>query len=435
MNGSWFLTRATVRVSVPSADVNLGCIDSHGRARRRGPAEFILDGAQTDSLVCVPDAAIDIGYARALVTRPEALGTGDSNPEVLRPYTRLSALRLRASSSRAAGHLLRSSLLPSLELLTLYSHYDDNGGGEEEKGQRLAESSAPEPSTSAAMGGSVGAADVPPDFLAFQGLRELTIDEGGDYQYGLRGDVRDALPALSGLRRLSMHSAYHCPQGLAQLQHLEDLSVTVRSGGGDSLGAWDLRGLRGLRRAVFQGRSFGGLTHLPRMDASLAALERLCLVDVQVSLRTTEAARGSPASDQAGAQQSQQQEHATAGTAAAAADVQLNPLHDLFEVWVAPCGVLPSIRTVEVWYPFFTSSGSALTGQLGLDPGAGGGGWFQGGDGARWRARLWAYKGEGEYGELEGPCVLHVVSGVPVDGVQGESACRLWLKLAFERVY
>lgn len=104
----------------------------------------------------------------------------------------------------------------------------------------------------------------------------------GDYQYGLRGDVRDALPALSGLRRLSMHSAYHCPQGLAQLQHLEDLSVTVRSGGGDSLGAWDLRGLRGLRRAVFQGRSFGGLTHLPRMDASLAALERLCLVDVQV---------------------------------------------------------------------------------------------------------------------------------------------------------
>lgn len=168
-----------VRVSVPSADVNLGCIDSHGRARRRGPAEFILDGAQTDSLVCVPDAAIDIGYARALVTRPEALGTGDSNPEVLRPYTRLSALRLRASSSRAAGHLLRSSLLPSLELLTLYSHYDDNGGGEEEKGQRLAESSAPEPSTSAAMGGSVGAADVPPDFLAFQGLRELTIDEGG----------------------------------------------------------------------------------------------------------------------------------------------------------------------------------------------------------------------------------------------------------------
>ncbi|KAG2432914.1 hypothetical protein HXX76_008644 [Chlamydomonas incerta] len=357
--------------------------------------------------------------------------------------------------SPAAEHLLRSSLLPALECLKLYNQCDDDG-------TQLPRVAPPEPDVEES-GASVAVGRTPSDFFVFPGLRELTIDEGGtrhgsgrpwgewyafrhlsslesltwigDYKCGLRGDARDALPALSGLRHLSLHSACRCPQGLAELQRMESLSATIGTGCGDSLGEWDLRGLRALRQAVFQGRGFGGLTHLPRMDASLTALERFCLVDARVPLQVAEAARDGPAGAGGGAppsQQPKQQAQAAADTTAAAAEGQLDPLRDVFQAWVAPCHVLPSIAVVEVWYPLFMSAEGDFTGQLAINPRAGS--WFGGGDGARWRARVWSYKGKGEYGEVTEPRMLRVVAGIPVEGMEGGAAQRLWLKLAFERV-
>ncbi|KAG2453382.1 hypothetical protein HYH02_001606 [Chlamydomonas schloesseri] len=432
-------------------------------------AKLVLDGFLCDNLTSVDNAALDEGYARALIRHSAGTAAGDaaaaaaapSGPhqpaaaQPCAPYPLLRDLCLDYRGS-SAEHLLRGSLMPALERLAIYS-VDNSRANDKSNGWDPYGELAEEDEEARHLGGHhvQRFPPTPPDYFALPWLRELTIDDS-DFMYGsrkwyewsafkdlpslesltwagaredyLRGGITDALPALSGLRHLVLHSVEGCPEGLSELKQLESIHATILClhDYWDDLSDWDLRGLSSLRCASFAGNVVQRMG-LPCMDGSLTCLESVCLANMKITLRALDpklAAMQLELKQQLQEQQ-QQQEHegkrksdtrenplaqAVADRLASgtAASRLFDPLQDVFEAFVAPCGVaLPNIRKVEVEDVYFDLAGmyfyeDLYQGPLSFDPRSGG--FFQcAASGQRWRARLWARGKRGRSCEYKRP--------------------------------